>query len=106
MKVYSVLEDHLCDDHHYKAHPHTVALYATKKAAQLAVARYKRECKRKLEKSEDENTRTIDGKEYRSMDLEYVERNTYKYVPKDKYDYSDLWERYPQRWTTEDEVQQ
>jgi len=104
MQVYSVLEDHLCDDHYYKASPHTVAIYATKKAAQLAVARYKRECKRKLEKSEEENTRTIDGVVYRSMDLEYVKCNTYRYVPKDKYDYSAMWERYPERWIKEDAV--
>jgi hypothetical protein len=114
LKVYCVNELHLCDDPYYEAPSCTVALYAHEKDALAAVAEYEQECKRQYEQEQDANTATIGDRVYRRMDLQFVSSEKvgdtrvekYEYVPKTEYDYDGLWERFPQRFASEMDINQ
>jgi hypothetical protein len=108
MKTWEVWEADMCDDPqddmYYGAA--VVESYATEQAARDAVASYEEERKRQYRQEQDDDTETIGGKQYRCMDLKLISSkwvgdtlvDKYLYEPKTEYDYTRLWERFPERW--------
>lgn len=103
-----VWEADMCDDVQDDMYfgPSLVGSYGTEQAAHDAVATYVQERMRQWRQEQDEYTTTISGHVYRVMDLRLVSSveegdtttDTYHYEPKTEYDYTDLWERFPERW--------
>ena len=108
MKTYRVLKRYYNDDPQDENYFDIffVASYDTEEAALDAVAKYEEECKRQYRQMQDEDTETINGREYRSMDLVLVKSvrvgddttDTYRYEPKTEYDYERMWECFPEQW--------
>jgi hypothetical protein len=92
---------HLCDDSFYQAAPSLSAIFMSEQSALAYVKEYEEDCKQRFRDNADARRITIDGKQYRRMDLEYVGDNTYKYAPKTEYDYEDLWEKFPRVFVQE-----
>ena len=116
MTNYTVVKHYYNDDPQDEDYCDTffVASYDTEEAALAAVASYEQECRRQYEQEQDEDTETIGGRVYRSMDLQLVSSemvgdtlvDKYKYAPKTEYDYERLWERFPEQWVYAMEINQ
>ena len=107
MKTWQVWEADMCEDPQDDAYfgYALVGSYDTEQAAHDAVAGYEEERKRQYRHDQDSLTETINGKQYRDMDLRLVSSemvgdtlvDKYVYEPKTEYDYTRLWECYPER---------
>jgi len=109
--IYVVLQEHVCDDPHYQTGPAFIGAYATQQLAQAAVGVYTEECRAKYQQELDEHTVEIDGRTYRWCDLhnpvdyEAAGICSYTHKPKTEISMDELWERYPERYVQEVEVE-
>lgn len=109
--IYVVLQEHVCDDPHYQTGPAFIGAYATKQLAQAALGVYTEECRANYQQELDEHTVEIEGRTYRwcdlhdSVDDEAAGTRRYTYKPKTEISTDELWERYPERYVQEVEVE-